>query len=55
MDAVVPAAPEEADPFESEATEDGLVMFAGAFLLKVPQFAWTGESEVSPLQPRLAD
>lgn len=36
--AVLPAAPEDAQPFEGEAAEDGLVAFAGAFLLLVVHF-----------------
>ena len=36
--AVLPAAPEDADPFEGESAQDGLVMFAGAFSLEVIRF-----------------
>ena len=38
-DAIVPAAPEDAQPFEGEAAEDGLVTFAGLLLLAVIRFS----------------
>jgi len=46
--AVVPAAPEDAQPFEGEAAEDGLVAFAGAFLLLVVRFAHADWGMVCP-------
>jgi len=52
----LPAAPEDAQPFEGEAAEDGLVTFAGAILLLVVRFrprAFWGRFD-SPLDERLA-
>src|SRR4051812_13360691 len=36
--AVVPAAPEDADPFKSEGAEDGLAVFAGGLLFFIIGF-----------------
>jgi hypothetical protein len=54
-DVVVPAAPEDTQLFEGEATEDGLVAFAGAFLLLVVRFRPRAfrDGLTSPLVERL--
>ena len=44
------AAPEAAQPFEGEAAEDGLVAFAGAFLLEIAGFR-----RKRPIEDRLGD
>lgn len=37
-DAVLPAAPKDADPFEGQGAQDRLVVFAGTLLLEVIGF-----------------
>src|SRR6266540_5355460 len=37
-DAVVPAAPKDANPFESQCTQDGVMFFARAFLTSIVGF-----------------
>ena len=56
-DAVLPAAPQDADPFEGEAAEDGLVAFAGAFLPEVIGLGpgTLGDGLAGPLDEGLAE